>query len=82
MTTNAPFVLSAGTSLFALRRENEALRCRLGVAQNEMVKAAIETGDLYARIEKLQADLIEMAAGRDAWRAEAERLVGWSVQAA
>lgn len=62
----------------ALTREIEALRQQLGSAQDRLVETAIEAGELHARIEALGAELAETRAGRNAWRAEAERLVEWA----
>ena len=72
----------AAARILALARENDALNRQLSAANHQLIEAAIDAGNLHARIEALCADLAEMRAGRDAWRAEAERLVGWSVQSA
>ena len=69
-------------SIPALAQENAALSRRLGRAHDRLVEAALDTDRLLARIEALRTELAEVRAGRDAWRAEAERLVGWSVQSA
>ncbi|WP_238232686.1 hypothetical protein [Methylobacterium thuringiense] len=59
--------------ILAVVVENAELRAQLAEAQDLLVETAVDAGELHARMEDLQADLIEARAERDAWRAEAER---------
>ncbi|MCJ2065877.1 hypothetical protein MKK63_24680 [Methylobacterium sp. J-088] len=52
--------------LLILAAENAELREQLAAMQDMLVETAIDAGQIYARIEALQAE-------RDAWRAKAER---------
>jgi septal ring factor EnvC (AmiA/AmiB activator) len=62
--------------LLTLATENTELRQQLAQAQEMLVETAIDAGHLHARIGALQAELAEVRANRDAWRAEAIRLKG------
>ena len=62
--------------LLTLATENTELRQQLAQAQEMLVETAIDAGHLHARIGTLQAELAEVRANRDAWRAEAIRLKG------
>lgn len=53
--------------LLTLAAENAELRQQLATAQDMLMETAIDAGNLYARIEAVQAE-------RDAGRDEAERL--------
>ena len=53
--------------LLTLAAENTDLRQQLATAQDMLMETAIDTGNLHALIEAVQAD-------RDAWREEAGRL--------
>ena len=53
--------------LLALAAENADLRGQLASAQDMLVEAAIDAGNLYARIEAVQIEC-------EAWRAKVERL--------
>jgi uncharacterized protein involved in exopolysaccharide biosynthesis len=59
--------------LVALAAENTGLRRQLATAQDLLIETAIDAGELHARIEALQAELVAMRSQRDAWR-EAMRL--------
>jgi chromosome segregation ATPase len=66
----------------SLTRENAELKRQLASAQDLLVESAIEVGDLRAGIDALRTELTEAQATRDAWRDEAERLVGWGARTA
>jgi chromosome segregation ATPase len=69
-------------SILALAAENAELQRQLASAQDLLVEAASEAEHLQARIEVLCSELAEARATRDAWRDEAERLVGWGLRTA
>lgn len=60
--------------LLALAAENAELRQQLAAAQDLLVETTIDAGQLHARIEALQTELVEVRGQRDAWRAETVRL--------
>ncbi|MDN3571897.1 hypothetical protein [Methylobacterium longum] len=64
----------AAALLLTLATENAELRQQLAQAQDMLVETAIDAGHLHARIGALQAELAEVRANRDAWRAEAMQL--------
>ncbi|MCJ2055122.1 hypothetical protein MKL09_00965 [Methylobacterium sp. J-048] len=66
----------------ALAIENAELQRQLASAQDLLVESAIEMGDLRAGVSALRSELVEAQAARDAWRDEAERLVGWGARTA
>ena len=68
--------------ILALTAENAELQRQLASAQDLLVDTASEAGQLHARIEMLHSELADARAARDAWRDEAERLVGWGVRTA
>lgn len=68
--------------ILALAAENAKLCRQLASAQELLVSTAVEAGDLHASVEVLRSELTEARAARDAWRDEAERLVGWGVRTA
>jgi len=68
--------------ILALAAENAELHRQLASAQDLLVETASEAGHLNARVEVLRSELAEARAARDAWRDEAERLVGWGVRSA
>lgn len=61
--------------LVAIARENADLRQQLALAQDMLMEAAIDAGNLHALIEAVQAD-------RDAWRDESEKLRARSTRVA
>ncbi|RYY18013.1 MAG: hypothetical protein EON55_00650 [Alphaproteobacteria bacterium] len=61
----------------ALAIENAELQRQLASAQDLLVESAIEIGDLRVCVDALRSELVEARVTRDAWRDEAERLVGW-----
>ena len=66
----------------ALAIENAELQRQLASAQDLLVESAIEIGDLRVCVDALHSELVEAQATRDAWRDEAERLVGWGARTA
>ena len=64
-----------GAELLALAIENGELRVQLAQIQDQCVELAVDGGELHAEIEALRAELGEVRGQRDAWRAEAERLL-------
>ena len=68
--------------ILALAAENAELQRQLTSAQDLLGETASEAGRLHARVEVLLSELVEARATRDAWRDEAERLVGWGVRTA
>ncbi|MCJ2053916.1 hypothetical protein [Methylobacterium sp. J-070] len=68
--------------ILTLAAENTELHRQLASAQDLLVETAIEAGHLHERVETLRSELAEAQAARDAWRNEAERLVGWGIRTA
>ena len=68
--------------ILALAAENAKLYRQLASAQDLLVETASEAGALHASVEVLRSELAEARAARDAWRDEAERLVGWGARTA
>ena len=62
----------AANLILALAVENTELRTQLAEVQEQCIELAIDTGDMHARLEALQAQMAVIEAERDAWRAEAE----------
>ena len=58
--------------ILALATENAELRVALAEAQDLLVETAVDAGELHARVEELQAELVEARGERDAWRTEAK----------
>ncbi|MCJ2099254.1 hypothetical protein MKK82_10525 [Methylobacterium sp. E-046] len=54
-----------------LELEVAELRQQLAAAQDMLVETAIDAGQLHARIDSLQNELVRVRADRDAWRAAA-----------
>ena len=67
--------MSDGTAnlILALATENAELRLALAEAQDLLVETAVDAGELHARVEELQTELVEARGERDTWRIEAER---------
>ncbi|WP_336491914.1 hypothetical protein [Methylobacterium nigriterrae] len=61
--------------LLELTTENAELRLQLAEAQEQCVEMAVDAGELHAEIRVLQTQLAAAERDRDAWRAEAERLI-------
>ena len=55
--------------------ENAELRQQLAAVQEHCVELAVDAGELHAEIEALRGRLAQTERERDAWKAEAERLM-------
>ena len=55
--------------------ENAELRQQLADVQEQCVELAVDAGELHAEIEALRGRLAQTERERDAWKAEAERLM-------
>ena len=60
--------------ILALATENAELRAALAEAQELLIETAVDAGEMHARVEDLQAELVQAHAERDAWKAAAERM--------
>ena len=69
-------------SIQVLAAENAALQQQLAAAQDLLAETTMEAQYLHMRVEALRLELVEAQATRDAWRDEAERLVGWGARTA
>ncbi|MCJ2010850.1 hypothetical protein, partial [Methylobacterium sp. J-092] len=53
--------------VLALATENTKLRAALAEAQELLIETAVDAGEMHARVEELQAELVVARADRDAW---------------
>ncbi|TXN41559.1 hypothetical protein FV232_04740 [Methylobacterium sp. WL30] len=58
--------------VLALATENAELRAALAEAQELLIETAVDAGELHARVEELQTELVKARGERDAWRIEAK----------
>ncbi|MCJ2009092.1 hypothetical protein [Methylobacterium sp. J-092] len=59
--------------VLALATENTKLRAALAEAQELLIETAVDAGEMHARVEELQAELVVARADRDAWMICARR---------
>ncbi|RYY07816.1 hypothetical protein [Methylobacterium sp. WL6] len=57
----------------ALATENVELRAALAEAQELLIKTAVDTGEMHAKLEEVQRELTVARADRDAWMIRARR---------
>jgi hypothetical protein len=56
--------------LLELAAENAELRLQLAEAQDQLIKIAVDAGELQAFIEGLQAELAQGRAEQDTWQVQ------------
>jgi uncharacterized coiled-coil DUF342 family protein len=54
--------------ILALATENAELRAALAEAQEHLVETAVDAGELHARVEELQSELVLARVELQAWR--------------
>lgn len=72
--SSVPTATARDLPLLELATENAELRLQLAEAQDQLIKMAVDAGELQALIEGLQAELAVARAERDAWRVQAAHL--------